>query len=311
MGNSLIKVIGYVNGQNWELAELGEACRKEGFNQDSVRRALEAVGEGEGEDGPTEIPAFPVFDIKLADGTEVLNIDANVDSGIPSDSAGTDAPTPTPRKPMYEIVDEIDVIVKDTDGIVTGMSSTVDGVVNILTPMSSTVEGMSASIGSKIDDTVDGVVNILTPMSSTVEGMSASIGSKIDDTVNGMGDTIGGKIDSRVNELQEQMNVLHEINILMHDILNRTFSPTSSPSISPSISPSKKPTLSPSGSPSKMPTISPSTDPTSSPTSSPTTVPSVSVQNELVYKYNVSILTVSLLLKKGFTIYYSFRKPLI
>ena len=99
------------------------------------------------------------------------------------------APAPTPRKAIYEIVDEIDVIVKETDG------------------------------------KVDGIQDVLTPMKTTVDGINATV-APIESAVNFM--------QGEVNNIKEQVQEIHEINALMHEILNRTLAPTLSPSQSPS-----------------------------------------------------------------------------
>ena len=205
LGNALIKVIALVNGQSVEVSPLTPAC-KESLGIDGERRALQ---EANGDDrGLEETPTLPKFQIFSPDGTQIIDIDGNSGSDSNSDgtgsSGGTQAPTPTPRKPIYETVDEIDIIVKDTDG-------KVDGIQDVLTPMKTTVDGMSDTIGTKINATV-------APIETSV--------SNTESAVNFM--------RGEVNDIKEQVQEIHEINALMHEILNRTLAPTLSPSQSPS-----------------------------------------------------------------------------
>ena len=276
LGNALIEVIASFEGQFFTVPSLTAAC-KEKLGIKGDRRALQgADGDNEGQ----ETPDLPSWQFRGPDGT-LKDIDGNSGSDSNSDgtgsSGGTQAPTPTPRKPIYETVDEIDVIVKETDG-------KVDGIIqNVLTPMKATVDEMSDTIGSKIADSVapietsvsntESAVNLINKnvddMSSTVGGMSASIVSEIDGKVDGvvlnvltpmkttvdeMSDTIGTKINAtvapiesavnfmqgEVNYIKEQVKDIKEINALMHEILNRTLAPTLSPSQSPSRSVSCK-----------------------------------------------------------------------
>jgi len=307
LGNALIEVIALVNGQSFEVSSLTAECM-ESLGIDGNRRALQEANGDDG--GPEETPALPVFQVFSPDGTQIIDIDGNSGSDSNSDgtdsSGGTQAPTPTPRKPIYETVDEIDVIVKDTD-------SKVDGIQDVLTPMKTTVDGMSNTIGIKIDASVapietsvsntESAVNVIhqnvLPMKTTIDGMSNTIGIKIDasvapietsvsntesavnlihqnvlpmkTTIDDMSSTVGGiqdvltpmkttvdgigsKIDTsvapiesavsfmqgEVNNIKEQVQEIHEINALMHEILNRTLAPTLSPSQSPSRSVSCK-----------------------------------------------------------------------
>ena len=162
LGNALIEVIALVNGQSFQVPPLTSAC-KESLGIDGERRALQ---EANG-------PSLPIFQVFANDGTQIIDIDGNSDNDSDSNSdetgssGGTHAPTPTPRKPMYETVDEIDVVVKDTEG------------------------------------KIDGIQDVLTPM------------------------------QEEVNNIKEQVQEIHEINALMHEILNRTLAPTLSPSQSP------------------------------------------------------------------------------
>ena len=141
LGNALIKVIALVNGQSVEVSPLTPAC-KESLGIDGERRALQ---EANGDDrGLEETPTLPKFQVFSPDGTQIIDIDGNSGSDSNSDgtgsSGGTQAPTPTPRKPIYETVDEIDIIVKDTEG-------KVDGIIqNVLTPMKTTVDGINATV---------------------------------------------------------------------------------------------------------------------------------------------------------------------
>jgi len=157
---------------------------------------------------------------------EKLTWESGLETLNPNEETSVDL-APTPRKAIYEIVDEIDVIVKDTDG-------KVDGIQDVLTPIKTTVDGISDTIGSKIDTSVapietsvsntESAVNVIRQnvipmkttvddMSSTVGGMSASIVSEIDGKVDGvvlnvlspmktevdgMSDNIGIKIDASV-----------------------------------------------------------------------------------------------------------------
>jgi len=264
LGNALIEVIALVNGQSFEVSSLTAECM-ESLGIDGNRRALQEANGDDG--GPEETPALPVFQVFSPDGTQIIDIDGNSGSDSNSDgtdsSGGTQAPTPTPRKPIYETVDEIDVIVKDTD-------SKVDGIQNVLTPMKTTIDGMSNTIGIKIDASVapietsvsntESAVNVIhqnvLPMKTTIDGMSNTIGG-IQDVLTPMKTTvdgIGSKIDTsvapiesavsfmqgEVNNIKEQVQEIHEINALMHEILNRTLAPTLSPSQSPSRSVSCK-----------------------------------------------------------------------
>ena len=108
------------------------------------------------------------------------------------------APAPTPRKAIYEIVDEIDVIVKEIDG-------KVDGIIqDVLTPMKTTVDGMSDTIGTKINATV-------APIESAVNFMQGE-----------------------VNDIKEQVHLMHEI---LNRTLAPTLSPSQRvPSSSPTVS---------------------------------------------------------------------------
>ena len=196
----------------------------------------------------------------------------NPDEETSGDNA---APAPTPRKAIYETVDEIDVIVKEIDG-------KVDGIIqDVLTPMKTTVDGISETIGTKIDASV-------APIETSV--------SNTESAVNFM--------RGEVNDIKDQVQEIHEINALMHEILNRTLAPTLSPSQSPFRSVScnvvpfvfhtqyiphfttcflflyilliSQPTSSPSLSPSQNPSKRPSRSPTVSPSQSP--APSTSVR---------------------------------
>ena len=198
LGNALIKVIALVNGQSVEVSPLTPAC-KESLGIDGERRALQ---EANGDDrGLEETPTLPKFQVFSPDGTQIIDIDGNSGSDSNSDgtgsSGGTQAPTPTPRKPIYETVDEIDIIVKDTDG-------KVDGIQDVLTPMKTTVDGMSDTIGTKINATV-------APIESAVNFMQGE-----------------------VNDIKEQVHLMHEI---LNRTLAPTLSPSQRvPSSSPTVS---------------------------------------------------------------------------
>ena len=250
LGNSLSTVFAKVNGLDVVVAELTRECKitlgitKGGSDSG---RAL----EGDEDNGPAV--TAELWELDLIIGGVPIKINGNDATDSPTDSpiVGTESPTssqfptPSPRRPMYETLDEImletlridnqivgtaeeassrfnnvDVNVKNVEGKVDGVETKVNGVETkvddiveqYLPEMGTTIGNIDATVGwmgntiVNIDTTVGAMgTTIGSKIDTTVGSMGTTIGSKIDTTVGSMGTTIGNKIDTTVNEMVDNV----------------------------------------------------------------------------------------------------------
>jgi len=234
LGNSLSTVFAKVNGLDVVVAELTRECKitlgitKGGSDSG---RAL----EGDEDNGPAV--TAELWELDLIIGGVPIKIDGNDATDSPTDSpiVGTESPTssqfptPSPRRPMYETLDEImletlridnqivgaaeeassrfngvDVNVQNVQAKVDGVETKVDGMGTTINNIDTRVDGMGTTIGN-IDTTVGSMGTTIVNIDTTVGAMGTTIGSKIDTTVGSMGTTIGNKIDTTVNEMVDNV----------------------------------------------------------------------------------------------------------
>ena len=215
LGNSLSTVFAKVNGLDVVVAELTRECKitlgitKGGSDSG---RAL----EGDEDNGPAV--TAELWELDLIIGGVPIKIDGNDATDSPTDSpiVGTESPTssqfptPSPRRPMYETLDEIMLETLRIDNQIVGAaeeaSSRFNGVdVNVqnvqakVDGVETKVDGMGTTINN-IDTRVDGMGTTIGNIDTTVGSMGTTI-VNIDTTVGAMGTTIGSKIDTTVNEM--------------------------------------------------------------------------------------------------------------